>query len=217
MLKHIGLAAVAVALVTLTADTVHGRGGMRGHSSFRYNFGSGGFSAGYYYPSGGRTVSSHYRGSFGTSRSSSRKSANTAGNTLSSGGTSSTSTGATASVTRRGTMTMTGGSNTSTTQQTAASTPATSSPTTASSQTTTQSSIAGLPLGMTSALSYPLTQDPNTAAERMYRGLLSNAKQLIRAGVYPPAINDLQRIINGAPGTRIAGEAQRLLARLQTN
>ncbi len=66
-------------------------------------------------------------------------------------------------------------------------------------------------------LGIPLTQDPNTAAERTYRGLLHNAKELIRAGVYPAAMNDLQRIINGAPGTRIATEAQRLLARIPTS
>ncbi len=210
MLRHIGLAAVAVALVTLTADTVHGRGGMRGHSTFRYNFGSGGYSAGDSYSSGARTVSSHYRDSSG---SSSRKSSNSAGNSLSSEETTSTSTGAIANVTKRGAGAF--GSTTSTTQQTT--TPVTSNPATTSSQTQTQPLVSSLPLGITPTLGIPLSQDPNTAADRTYRGLLHNAKELIRAGVYPPAINDLQRIINGAPGTRVAAEAQRLLARIPTN
>ena len=210
MLRHIGLAAVAVALVTLTADTVHGRGGMRGHSTFRYNFGSGGYSAGDSYSSGARTVSSHYRDSSG---SSSRKSSNSAGNSLSSEETTSTSTGAIANVTKHGAGAF--GSTTSTTQQTT--TPVTSNPATTSSQTQTQPLVSSLPLGITPTLGIPLSQDPNTAADRTYRGLLHNAKELIRAGVYPPAINDLQRIINGAPGTRVAAEAQRLLARIPTN
>jgi hypothetical protein len=46
--------------------------------------------------------------------------------------------------------------------------------------------------------------------------MLHNAKQLIRAGIYGPAAQYLRRIINGAPGTRIAAEAQRLLAALPT-
>jgi hypothetical protein len=214
MLRHIGLAAVVVALVTLTADTVHGRGGMRGHSTFRYNFGSGGYSAGDSYSGGSSTVSSHYRGSSGTS-SSSRKSSKSAGNSLSSEETSSTSTGAIANITTRHGGIL-GGSNTATTQQTAATTtPVSSTP--PSSSTQTQPLVANTPLGLTPTLGIPLSQDPNTSADRTYRGLLHNAKQLIKAGVYPPAINDLQRIINGAPGTRIAAEAQRLLARIPTN
>jgi hypothetical protein len=213
MLRHIGLAAVAVALVTLTANSVHGRGGMRGHSSFRYNFGGGGFSAGNYYPSGNQTVSSHYRGSFGTSSRSSKKSASKAGNTLSSEENSTASTGTTATVTKRR-PTLTSGSTTSTTQQTAATTPTASN--TASSQTTTTPLVTSVPIGIAPGLSYPLSQDPNTTAERSYRGLLHNAKVLIKAGIYPPAVNDLQRIINGAPGTRIAAEAQRLLSTIPT-
>jgi TolA-binding protein len=212
MLRHIGLATVIVALVTLTADTVHGRGGMRGHSTFRYNFGSGGYSAGDSYSGGSSTVSSHYRGSSGTS---SRKSSKSAGNSLSSEETSSTSTstGAIANVTKRGAGAF--GSNTATTQQTAATTTPVSS--TPPSSTQTQPLVANTPLGLTPTLGIPLSQDPNTSADRNYRGLLHNAKQLIKAGVYPPAINDLQRIINGAPGTRVAAEAQRLLARIPTN
>jgi TolA-binding protein len=185
---------------------------MRGHSSFRYNFGSGGYSFGNYYPGGAGTVSSHYRGS---SRTSSRKSSNSAGNSLSSEETSSASTGAIANITTRHGGTLGAGSSTSTTKQTTATTPATSNPATASSQT--QPLVSSLPLGITPTLGIPLSQDPNTSAERTYRGLLHNAKELIRAGVYPAAINDLQRIINGAPGTKVAAEAQRLLARIPTN
>jgi len=215
MLRHIGLAAVAVALVTLTADTVHGRGGMRGHSTFRYNFGSGGYSAGDSSSGGSRTVSSHYRGSSATS-SSSRKSSKSTGNSLSNEETSSTSTstGAIANVTKRSPTGATGNTTPSTQQTTATTTSANSTPT---SSTQTQPLVSTLPLGITPTLGIPLTQDPNTTADRTYRGLLHNAKELIRAGVYPAAINVLQRIINGAPGTRIAAEAERLLARIPTN
>jgi hypothetical protein len=54
--------------------------------------------------------------------------------------------------------------------------------------------------------------NPDTAAQRQYGGLVSNARNLIRSGIYPPAVTLLQRVIAGAPGTRIAGKAQRLLA-----
>ena len=216
MLRHIGLVAVAVALVTLTAETVHGRGGMRGHSSFRYNFGSGGYSFGNYYPGGTGTVSSHYRGSFGTSRSS-RKSSNSAGNSLSSEADFFDFDGSNCQYyyqTRR---------NAGCRQQHV------DDPTNDDADDTRhfQSGVLvnadpsrwsrARRWGLCRTLGIPLTQDPNTAAERTYRGLLHNAKELIRAGVYPAAINDLQRIINGAPGTRIAAEAQRLLARIPTN
>jgi hypothetical protein len=67
------------------------------------------------------------------------------------------------------------------------------------------------PLGLlTSANSL----DPNASAQRSYGYLLRNAKYLIQAGLYAPAANYLQRIIAGAPGTRIAAEAQQLLARM---
>jgi hypothetical protein len=64
-----------------------------------------------------------------------------------------------------------------------------------------------LPYGSTSL-------DPNVSAQRTYGYLLRNARQLIQAGLYAPAANYLQRIIAGAPGTRIANEAQQLLMRL---
>src|SRR5262249_6090341 len=55
--------------------------------------------------------------------------------------------------------------------------------------------------------------DPDTLARRQYGALLSNARALIRAGVYPQAVQLLQRVINGAPPTtRVAVEARNLLA-----
>jgi hypothetical protein len=56
--------------------------------------------------------------------------------------------------------------------------------------------------------------DPETAARRHYGALVANARSLIQAGVYPPAVQLLQRVIAGAPGTRIAVEAERILASL---
>jgi hypothetical protein len=58
---------------------------------------------------------------------------------------------------------------------------------------------------------WALGMDPETAARRQFGPLVTNARNLIRAGVYPQAVALLQRVIAGAPGTRIAGEAQRLL------
>jgi hypothetical protein len=63
----------------------------------------------------------------------------------------------------------------------------------------------------------PLTSgwlNPDTAAQRQYGGLVSNARNLIRAGIYPEAAALLQRVINEVPGTRIAGVAQQLLSRI---
>jgi hypothetical protein len=56
--------------------------------------------------------------------------------------------------------------------------------------------------------------NPDTAAQRQYGGLVSNARNLIRAGIYPEAAALLQRVINNVPGTRIAGVAQQLLSRM---
>ena len=56
--------------------------------------------------------------------------------------------------------------------------------------------------------------NPDTAAQRQYGGLVSNARNLIRAGIYPEAAALLQRVINNVPGTRIAGVAQQLLSRI---
>src|SRR5262249_43546254 len=54
--------------------------------------------------------------------------------------------------------------------------------------------------------------DPETLARRQYGPLVTNARYLISAGVFPQAVQLLQRVIAGAPGTRIAAEAERLLA-----
>jgi hypothetical protein len=51
----------------------------------------------------------------------------------------------------------------------------------------------------------PAPQTPNFAA------LLANSKYLIKAKVYPPAQKNLQRIVDEAPGTPEAAEAQQLL------
>jgi hypothetical protein len=53
--------------------------------------------------------------------------------------------------------------------------------------------------------------DPETLARRQYGPLVTNARNLIGAGIYPQAVSLLQRVITRAPGTRIAAEAQRLL------
>jgi hypothetical protein len=72
--------------------------------------------------------------------------------------------------------------------------------------------LGGYPvLGLALSSGY-LNQD--TAAQRQYGGLVSNARNLIRAGIYPEAANLLQRVINNVPGTRIAGVAQQLLSRI---
>ncbi len=57
--------------------------------------------------------------------------------------------------------------------------------------------------------------DPDTQARRQYGAILSNARALIRAGIYPQAAQLLQRVVNGAPpATRVATEARNLLASL---
>jgi hypothetical protein len=88
-----------------------------------------------------------------------------------------------------------------------------------SSQTgTAQTAATTTGIGVSPYLSYPLaaSADPNTAAQQQYGYMLHNAKQLIRAGMYSQAATYLQRIMTGAPGTRIAAQAQRLLASLPT-
>jgi hypothetical protein len=67
------------------------------------------------------------------------------------------------------------------------------------------------PFGLTT-----LGTDPETSARRQFGPLVSNARNLIRAGVYPPAVELLRRVLAGAPGTRIAGQAQRMLAAIPT-
>jgi hypothetical protein len=72
------------------------------------------------------------------------------------------------------------------------------------------------PITVSPSVSVPLSLNPDAAAQRTYGPILHNAKQLIKAGLYAPAAGFLRRIINGAPGTRIAAEAQRLLTALPT-
>jgi hypothetical protein len=55
-----------------------------------------------------------------------------------------------------------------------------------------------------------------TNSNQQYGALLANARHLIKAGVYPQAAALLQRIIAGAPGTRVAGIAQRMLLSIPT-
>jgi|HubBroStandDraft_6_1064221.scaffolds.fasta_scaffold83510_2 hypothetical protein len=208
MLRHIGLAAVVVALIACTADLVHARGGARsGRSSYGYGFGNSLFVPGTYYPSGGTNASS----STGTGRSHRHKNSNTASNNeiiAPSGGTTSTAK----------TATLTAGGTSSTSTQ-----PTTTAPTNASGTTSQskwqakQAAATTSPLTVSPSLGIPLnTLNPNATTQNSYWAMLSNAKQLIKAGLYGPATNYLQRIISGAPGTKVALEAQRLLASLPT-
>jgi Superinfection immunity protein len=54
-------------------------------------------------------------------------------------------------------------------------------------------------------------EHPNEAARQRFGGLLGNAQNLIKAGMYSDAEKPLRRIINGAPGTEIAAEATQVL------
>lgn len=199
MLKHIGLAAVVVALVTLTSDTVHARGGARGSHFRSYNFGN---SGNYYYPNTGSNVSSRHGGTSATSKSSAS----------SSGQTVQTTTPSTPVTTKSPTLAGTGTSNTS--AQPTTPTNAGVGSLHSQAQTPTTNTVTTSPLSISPFAAVPLSTDPNTMAQRNYGGLLHNAKELIKAGMYAPAAADLRRIINGAPGTRIAAEAQRMLAKL---
>jgi hypothetical protein len=53
--------------------------------------------------------------------------------------------------------------------------------------------------------------DTETVARRQYGPIVSNARNLIRAGIYPQAVTLLQRVIAAVPATRIGAEAQALL------
>jgi TolA-binding protein len=210
MLRSIWLAAVAAAIVALAAHSVQARGG-RGHSGYGYGYYYPGY---YYYPSGGMNSSSNYRGS--SSGSTRRSHANATSTSSVTSNAPSTGLGATAS-------TGTGTGNSSSGTSTAGTTKWTHS---AANQSTTSTNPNGVslqsPLQPTITVSpfaispYSVSLDPNTQAQNMYGALLNNAKQLIKAGIYSGAAADLQRIINGVPGTRIANEAQRLLASLPT-
>jgi hypothetical protein len=198
MLKHIKLTAVIVALLALTAETALSRGGAR---SGRANNGFGdSVSVHGYYRNNGTYVAPYTRNSPGTgsSKSSGRTNAVTAGQTV-----------ATPIVPTR-TLTSTTGTMT-TLANTSSKTPTAS---TASSPSQAQPTVTTSPLTVSPYVAVPLNLSPDASAQRTYGPILHNAKQLIKAGLYGPAAGYLRRIINGAPGTRIAAEAQRLLASL---
>jgi hypothetical protein len=54
-------------------------------------------------------------------------------------------------------------------------------------------------------------EHPEEAGRREFGPALTNAKSLIKARIYPAARTTLKRIIDGAPGTTIAAEAQKEL------
>jgi predicted Zn-dependent protease len=54
-------------------------------------------------------------------------------------------------------------------------------------------------------------EHPSEAAREQFGGLLGDAQNLIKAGIYSDAEEKLRRIINGAPGTEIAAEAKQVL------
>jgi hypothetical protein len=201
MLKHIKLTAVIVALLALTADTALSRGGAR---SGRANNGFGGsVSVHGYYRDNGTYVAPYTRNSPGTggSKSSGRTNAVMAGQTV-----------ATPIVPTR-TLTSTTGTMTTLTN-TSSKTPTATTASTAASPAPVQPTVTTNPLTVSPYLAVPLNLSPDASAQRTYGPILHNAKQLIKAGLYGPAAGYLRRIINGAPGTRIAAEAQRLLAAL---
>ena len=191
MLRYIGLAAAVVALVALTTENLHARGGGHsGRSSFGRGFGTGSYVPGNA-PSAAVNAPSHSRRASRIGKS--YASTSTASSTPSTTGTWKTR----------------GGSNPTSTSSTTK-TPATNA-TNGTVQSPAQSLVTVSPFGISP---YAGSLDPNTAAQRTYGYLLRNARQLIQAGLYGPAAAYLHRIINGAPGTRIAAEAQQLLAAL---
>lgn len=211
MLRHMGLAVVALSLVALTSESVHARGGGRSGHSRSYNFGNSGYwqGSGYDNSSAGTGFSSRSRSSSRIAKASGR------GNGLASGQNGTAASATTTSVTTKTTRTITGPSTpTTSAQQTAAQTNTTPTKASVGSvQSPTQSAVTVSPFAISP---YAIPLDPNTAAQNTYRAMLHNAKELIKAGIYGPATTYLHRIISGAPGTRIANEAQRLLASLPT-
>ena len=191
MFRHIGLAATVVALVALTTENLHARGGGHsGRSGFGRSFGTGSYVPGNDLGAGVNAPSHSRRASrIGNSYATTSTGSNTPSTT--------------------GSWKTRGGSNPSSTSSTTQ-TPATNA-TNGTVQSPSQSLVTVSPFGISP---YAGSLDPNTAAQRSYGYLLRNARQLIQAGLYGPAAMYLYRIINGAPGTRIAAEAQHLLAAL---
>jgi hypothetical protein len=58
--------------------------------------------------------------------------------------------------------------------------------------------------------------DPNIVARRKFSSTLANGRALVRLGVYVPARERFNRIVNGAPGAEIAAEAQQELNAIAT-
>jgi hypothetical protein len=192
MLRHIGLAAAVAMLVAVSTQSLHARGGHRGGGFAR------GFTPSYFTPG-------FSSGSGMNSPTTSRRAARASKSYASTSTASPTSTSSTSS---------TNGSWSSRHASNASANSPTNTPTNATNtglQTPAVGTTAVSPLGI---LPYTNSLDPNVSAQRTYGYLLRNARQLIQAGLYGPAANYLQRIIAGAPGTRIANEARQLLARL---
>jgi hypothetical protein len=230
-------AVLIVSLALFAPSSSYGRGGISrgGHSS---GF-SGGFSGGGSYGSnsGGSVHVRSYTRRDGTQVGSYNRSApgTASDKTASSKSTRSSSSGSTksladeafgpvltppSSLVSHGSISgSTGASSTTNTKSNAASLP--SANTTNSSnanQAANQTAASNLQfLGGYPVLGLALSSgylNPDTAAQRQYSGLVSNARNLIRAGIYPEAAALLQRVINNVPGTRIAGVAQQLLSRI---
>jgi hypothetical protein len=190
MLRHIGLAAAVGMWVALSTQNLHARGGHGGHGF------AAGFVPNYFTP--------NYSSGAGTSGSTRSRRAR---NYTSTSTTGTSPTNSTSSSSTNGSWSSRHASNAS----------ANSSTNTAANTTNTSlqsPAVATTGVGALGLLGYTNSLDPNASAQRNYGYLLQNAKKLIQAGLYAPAANYLQRIIAGAPGSRIANEAQQLLARL---
>jgi hypothetical protein len=105
-------------------------------------------------------------------------------------------------------------SNASTSNSATTQLPTQSSTTTNGNQTSPNSLqfVNGFPFPVGLGLGMGMSMDSESTATRQYGPLVTNARNLIRAGVYPQAVALLQRVINSVPGTRVAAKAQRLLA-----
>ena len=199
MKRHIGLVVLAVALLAMTADMASARGGRSGQRSFRFH--NSGFVPNFSPNFGSFNNSASLQGT-STTRASRHSASRKSNGTSVTGQQTATSTASTRTLTTS-----------PATQTTTNTTPIATKATPASTVSTAQSpTVTTSPFAITPSISIPL--DFNAAAQRTYGPLLHNAKQLIKAGVYPPAAKYLQRIITRSPGTRIANEAQRLLTSL---
>lgn len=209
-------------LALFAADATYGRGG--GHSRagrsgfYGGNFGgSVGGSTGSVHANGYNRSASGTASSTRRSTSSKRSTSNLDDDAL---GPSLTTTGSQASHSGIIAATNPTGS-TATNKSNANCPPTTTTPTSTASSNANQTTsgnlqfVGGFPfwMGLAAAAGYA---DPNTAATRQYGALVANARQLIKAGVYPQAATLLQRVIAAAPGTRIAGVAQQLLTTIPT-